>query len=412
LEPVYDALDSDWGGARPFDILAVHPYFRIIDGVIVLDPTVYLWTGDPPYTILDPYLDLMAARGDGDVDIWITEIGWNSALDNPAIENCPGLKTVCVTRAAQAQYLRDSLDILLDKVEDPEGNRNRVRTVVWYQYHDTTSSAVELAEKMGIERARIAADPQAICPADWGLVDGNRLPKPAYLAYQSYTRPVTDVTVVGFAASPWPGAVLLAWETKAETGLAGFLIYRTNQPGGTPVQIGASPIPAQNPGGAAYQYLDTAVVLSTTYTYTLVSIVDGSPATTRGVASAMPEVPPPPSPPPPLVATNDGPVVLGTPATLTATLTSSAGVTFTVAAVVTFTWSFGDGGRGDGAVVTHTYTATGGYTALVTASCAATGTSTTTLLSATQPLAELTATTRVTVALPHTWRYLPLVLRR
>ncbi|MGC9333871.1 MAG: hypothetical protein ACP5JJ_06980, partial [Anaerolineae bacterium] len=43
LEPVYDALDEEWGGARPFDILAVHPYFTKEGDAYVLDPNAYLW---------------------------------------------------------------------------------------------------------------------------------------------------------------------------------------------------------------------------------------------------------------------------------------------------------------------------------------------------------------------------------
>ncbi len=187
LEPVYDSLDQDWGGARPFDILAVHPYFVIRQGQYILDPNVYLWEADdPPHTILDKYLSYMASRGDGDTDLWITEIGWNSALDNPAIENCPGIKPWCVTRAQQAQYLRDSFDILFNEVEDAQGNHDRVKAIVWYQYHDTSSSLAELAAKLSISLETLPYDPQTVCPADWGRVDGSREPKPSYWAYQAY----------------------------------------------------------------------------------------------------------------------------------------------------------------------------------------------------------------------------------
>jgi hypothetical protein len=187
LEPVYDALDEDWGGARPFDILAVHPYFVIRQGQFILDPKIYLYeVDDPSRTTLDKYLAYMASRGDGDRDIWVTEIGWNSALDNPAIEDCPEIKPWCVTRAQQAEYLRDSLDILLNEVEDPQGNRHRVKAVVWYQYQDTTSTLAELAAKLSLNLEGLPYDPQTVCPADWGLADGNREPKPAYWAYQAY----------------------------------------------------------------------------------------------------------------------------------------------------------------------------------------------------------------------------------
>jgi hypothetical protein len=189
LEPVYDALDLDWGGARPFDILGVHPYFVIRQGQFILDPNVYLWNdGDPPRTTLDTYLAYMASRGDGDADIWITEIGWNSALDNPAIIDCPDIIPWSVTRATQAQYLGDSFDILLKEVEDPQGNHDRVGTVVWYQYQDTGSTLAEMAAKLSLSLDALAYDPQTACPADWGLVDGSREPKPSYWTYQAYRR--------------------------------------------------------------------------------------------------------------------------------------------------------------------------------------------------------------------------------
>jgi len=206
LEPVYDALDLNWDGARPFDILAVHPYFVIRDGQFILDPNVYLWEADDPSrTILDKYLAYMASRGDGDTDIWITEIGWNSALDNPAIEDCPGIKAWSVTRAEQAQYLRDSFDILFKEVADPQGNHDRVKAIVWYQYQDTSSSLAELAAKLSISLASLPFDPETICPADWGLVDGRKEPKPSYWAYQAYRRRWTVYVPVALKTDPGGG---------------------------------------------------------------------------------------------------------------------------------------------------------------------------------------------------------------
>jgi PKD repeat protein len=60
-----------------------------------------------------------------------------------------------------------------------------------------------------------------------------------------------------------------------------------------------------------------------------------------------------------LAAFNDSPTELGSPTTLTATLSGGSG---------TFTWAFGDGDTASGAVVTHTFPAVGTYTAVVTAS--------------------------------------------
>jgi uncharacterized repeat protein (TIGR01451 family) len=91
-----------------------------------------------------------------------------------------------------------------------------------------------------------------------------------------------------------------------------------------------------------------------------------------------------------LEAVNDSPTPLGSSTTLTATIT--------VGSNVTYTWAFGDGTAGSGAEVTHTYPDAAVYTAIVTAS---------------NPVSELTATTTITIAAtgPSFAAYLPLVLR-
>jgi hypothetical protein len=85
---------------------------------------------------------------------------------------------------------------------------------------------------------------------------------------------------------------------------------------------------------------------------------------------------------PQLTATNDGPTTLGQATTLTATITANSGGTLFLPDNMTYAWDFGDMDTGSGAVVTHTYPATGTYTALVIASNSA---------------SILTATTTVTV---------------
>ncbi len=75
-----------------------------------------------------------------------------------------------------------------------------------------------------------------------------------------------------------------------------------------------------------------------------------------------------------LTASNNSPTLLGQATTLTASITSGSDVTYT--------WAFGDGATGSGAVVTHTYPAVGGYSAVVTAS---------------NPVSVVTATTTVTI---------------
>ena len=61
-----------------------------------------------------------------------------------------------------------------------------------------------------------------------------------------------------------------------------------------------------------------------------------------------------------LIATNGSPVLVGETTTLSATVSSGSNVTFT--------WDFGDGQTGVGALTTHTYDVPGEYTARVTAS--------------------------------------------
>ena len=67
---------------------------------------------------------------------------------------------------------------------------------------------------------------------------------------------------------------------------------------------------------------------------------------------------------------NSGPVGLGTPVYLTATLSNGAGFTFT--------WDLGDGTNATGATINHTYVMVGTYTVIVTASNALGSTSATT----------------------------------
>ena len=61
-----------------------------------------------------------------------------------------------------------------------------------------------------------------------------------------------------------------------------------------------------------------------------------------------------------LAASNDSPTFLGTPTTFSATLEAGSNIVYT--------WDFGDGTGGSGAVAAHTYAAAGVYTATVNAS--------------------------------------------
>jgi PKD repeat protein len=89
-----------------------------------------------------------------------------------------------------------------------------------------------------------------------------------------------------------------------------------------------------------------------------------------------------------LSASNDSPTLFGIATTLCATVTSGSNIIYS--------WDFGDGETGDGAVVMHTYPAVGIYTATVTATNSAN---------------TLTADTRVTIIAPSFNLYLPLILK-
>lgn len=92
-----------------------------------------------------------------------------------------------------------------------------------------------------------------------------------------------------------------------------------------------------------------------------------------------------------LTALNDSPTTLGDPTTLTATVTAGSNVSYN--------WDLGDNAFGSGATVSHTYTATGVYTPVVTAS---------------NSVSTMTVTTVVTISTPVQptyYIYLPLVTR-
>lgn len=174
LTAVYKELDEKLGGARPFDYLAVHPYPRKREGP---NPAVYLYA-DRPYgygTIMDKFLQVMTEHGDATKTIWVTEIGWNSALRSNNRPAC--LAPILVPETQQASYLKPLLDILFTEVtlwQQP--NLPAVGKVFWYQYMD-----VGVANPCHYRRS----------PGnqDWwfGLYRGDKVtPKPIWCAYQAY----------------------------------------------------------------------------------------------------------------------------------------------------------------------------------------------------------------------------------
>jgi hypothetical protein len=88
FQTVYARLNDQQGGARPFDIFAVHPYFdRVITHT--LDPAIYMHAADQmdpgDRTIIDKFATTMQDYGDLNKKTWITEVGWNSGKGDPDV---------------------------------------------------------------------------------------------------------------------------------------------------------------------------------------------------------------------------------------------------------------------------------------------------------------------------------------
>ena len=185
---VYDRLDNEQGHARPFDIFAIHPYR---DANYSQDPTVYMLHPDQmrqdlgDRTLIDKFVRRMEQNGDTGKKVWITEVGWNSALGE---QNAP---TLVVDKTTQAFYLQKGFDILLNQARS-------VDKVFWYKYQDeiTQMSAPNFNRLTG-EDWRIrhpVADPfdysapSVAVPGFWGLYTHiNKLdPKPSRCAFQYY----------------------------------------------------------------------------------------------------------------------------------------------------------------------------------------------------------------------------------
>ncbi len=157
LDQVYFYLNHEQGGARPFDVLALHLYFGTR---YALDPAIYLRAPDQmdatqgDRTLVDKFARTMKRYGDVSRPIWITEIGWNSA------KNERGALSLAIESTTQAYYLKTSFDLLF-------ANAPMVEKIFWYQYHDVVLPNGE--------------------PGFWGLyASDKRTAKPAFCAFAAY----------------------------------------------------------------------------------------------------------------------------------------------------------------------------------------------------------------------------------
>ena len=117
----------------------------------------------------------MTDHDDSDKTVWVTEVGWNSALRSNNRPSC--LAAILVPEAQQANYLKPLLDILFTEVTlwNKPGT-HAVDKVFWYQYMD-----VGVANPCHYRRS----------PGnqDWwfGLYRGDKVTaKPIWCAYQAY----------------------------------------------------------------------------------------------------------------------------------------------------------------------------------------------------------------------------------
>jgi hypothetical protein len=129
FQSVYNKLNDEQGGARPFDVFAVHPYFDRKPNH-TLDPAIYMKASDEmdagDITIIDKFAATMQNNGDVNKKIWVTEVGWNSGKGDPDV-GC--LWDIVVDERTQAIYLKKGFDVLFNEAR-------AVEKVIWYQYQD------------------------------------------------------------------------------------------------------------------------------------------------------------------------------------------------------------------------------------------------------------------------------------
>lgn len=190
---VYNRLDDEQGHARPFDIFAIHPY---PDDNYGKDPQWYMHvvtetlTGNK--TIIDKFVTTMELKGDTSKRVWVSEVGWNSALGSPNADS------MSVDKIAQALYLQQSFDILLREARS-------VDKVFWFKYmdQDEPMSASTFNRILNGEHWRMRlpggglfdpASPLVDVPSYWGLYTLNRLvPKPSQCAFKFYPQRCPDL---------------------------------------------------------------------------------------------------------------------------------------------------------------------------------------------------------------------------
>ena len=237
LYEFYDELGNAYPGrGGPYDIFALHPYmstlYRDASQNLLVDPQDYLHYESP--TIIAKFQDIISGNNphgidDGQVEIWATELGWNSAK---GAETCSAIVDQLVTREEQAQYMDDGYDILLSETTWDDGSPG-VTKVFWYQYRDT-GVILDCADTSSVRHSPswYASHPQqtdviaaGLRPAHWwfGLYDGAFVPKPSQLAFRDYTARPPTVTIAIEGED-----IVLTWAHAPQN--ASYEIWRSQTP--------------------------------------------------------------------------------------------------------------------------------------------------------------------------------------
>jgi hypothetical protein len=149
------------GAKGAFDVLATHPYMAVADQAPELpdDGTRYR------FTHLASVHALMAAHGDGDKEIWATEFGWSSHANTGGEANWER----GVTPTQQGDFLVRALQLAATTMP-------YVTHLFWYTDRDYTAGNVQ--------------------NSNYGLLDRDLKPKPAYAAVRAYLLGTADVAAV------------------------------------------------------------------------------------------------------------------------------------------------------------------------------------------------------------------------
>ncbi len=195
FQTVYTRLNTEQGGARPFDVFSVHPYFdRVITHT--LDPAVYMHAADQMdpgnTTIVDKFVTTMQNNGDLTKRIWVTEVGWNSGKGDPDV-GC--LWDIVVDQPTQAFYLKKGFDVLLNEARS-------VDKIIWYQYQDGRAASCsgkhpegpgwQVPKVLDLVPARSVPGAQ-LPPGFYGLYGADKqTPKPSQCAFRVYPNYCTE----------------------------------------------------------------------------------------------------------------------------------------------------------------------------------------------------------------------------